>query len=68
MALTVVLVRILNPDGDSDSSAVFLASAYYNEQEGDTTGQKLSGAVINALIFVGVVAVGALCWAGGGNV
>ncbi|PSC76470.1 presenilin isoform B [Micractinium conductrix] len=57
MALTVVLVRILNPDGDSDSSAVFLASAYYNEQEGDTTGQKLSGAVINALIFVGVVAV-----------
>lgn len=57
MALTVALVRILNPDGASDSNAVFLASAYYTEQEGDTTGQKLSGAVINSLIFIGVVAV-----------
>ncbi|KAL4445803.1 hypothetical protein ABPG77_009002 [Micractinium sp. CCAP 211/92] len=57
MALTVALVRILNPDGASDSNAVFLASAYYTEQAGDTTGQKLSGALINSLIFVGVVAV-----------
>jgi presenilin 1 len=32
MALTVALVRILNPDGLSDSGAVFLASAYYTEQ------------------------------------
>ncbi|KAL4425797.1 hypothetical protein ABPG75_009813 [Micractinium tetrahymenae] len=57
MALTVALVRILNPDGASDSNAVFLASAYYTEQEGDATGQKLSGALINSLIFIGVVAV-----------
>lgn len=57
MALTVALVRILNPEGNSDSNAVFLASAYYSEQEGDSTGQKLSGAVINSLIFIGVVAV-----------
>lgn len=57
MALTVALVRTLNPDGASDSGAVFLASAYYTEQAGDSTGQKLSGALINSLIFVGVVAV-----------
>jgi len=34
MALTVALVRILNPDGESDSNAVFLASAYYTEKVG----------------------------------
>ncbi|EFN56673.1 hypothetical protein CHLNCDRAFT_144542 [Chlorella variabilis] len=56
MAITLALVRILNPEGDSDSNSVFLASAYYVEQEGDSPGQKLSGAVVNALIFVGVVA------------
>lgn len=26
-------------------------------QEGDTTGQKLGGALLNAVIFIGVVAV-----------
>lgn len=31
MALTVALVRILNPDGESNGNAVFLASAYYSE-------------------------------------
>lgn len=34
MALTVALVRILNPEGESNSGAVFLASAYYSEQVG----------------------------------
>eukprot|EP00887_Chlorella_sp_A99_P001007 scaffold5.g1007.t1 len=57
MALTVALVHILNPDGSSDTNAVFLASSYYTENEGDSAGQKLSGSIINALIFVGVVAV-----------
>lgn len=32
IALTVALVRILNPEGESNSNAVFLASAYYTEQ------------------------------------
>ena len=38
MALTVALVRILNPSGSSNSNSVFIASAYYNEQarEGGT--------------------------------
>ncbi|KAI7844377.1 hypothetical protein COHA_002175 [Chlorella ohadii] len=57
MALTVALVRILNPEGESNSGAVFLASAYYNEEEGDSTSKKLSGALLNALIFIAVVAV-----------
>jgi presenilin 1 len=84
MALTVALVRILNPDGASDAGAVYFASAYYNEQvrmilpaglvstaaapmshpplccnlqEGDSAGKKLSGSIINALIFIGVVTV-----------
>jgi len=57
MALTVALVRLLNPDGSSGSSAVYIASVYYNESDGDSTGQKLSGAVINALIFVGIISI-----------
>lgn len=32
MALTVALVRILNPSGSSNSNAVFIASAFYTEQ------------------------------------
>ena len=32
MALTVILVRLLNPNGDSDSGAVGLASLYYTEE------------------------------------
>jgi hypothetical protein len=32
MALTVILVRILNPEGESDSNSVLLANLYYSEQ------------------------------------
>lgn len=32
MALTVILVRVLNPEGESDSGAVYLASVYYSEE------------------------------------
>ena len=32
MALTVVLVRLLNPEGDADTAAIFIASAYYSEK------------------------------------
>ena len=88
MALTVLLVRILNPEGSSDTAAIFIASAYYSEkvkfrrcyklplihqdevvtpltssrtmpecvlQADDSTGTKLAGSVINALIFVVIV-------------
>ncbi len=34
MALTVLLVRLLNPSGDSETTAVFIASAYYSEKVG----------------------------------
>ncbi|KAK9915058.1 hypothetical protein WJX75_004245 [Coccomyxa subellipsoidea] len=55
MALTVFLVRVLNPNGDSDTSALLIASAYYAEKADDSTGTKLAGSVINALIFVVIV-------------
>ena len=32
MALTVALVRLLNPTGDSAGTSVYIASAYYKEQ------------------------------------
>ena len=32
MALTVCLVRLLNPTGDATGSSVYIASAYYKEQ------------------------------------
>ncbi len=98
LPFALMQVRILNPEGESNSGAVFLASAYYNEevctlcsvhccelpaggaasgcclfacrpradalparrlmpQEGDSTSKKLSGALLNALIFIAVVAV-----------
>ena len=56
MVITVALVRVLNPEGASDSGAVYLASAYYTERESDSAGTKLTGSVINALIFVGAIA------------
>lgn len=34
MALTVVLVRLLNADGGSDSTSVRLATIYYDEEVG----------------------------------
>eukprot|EP00873_Tetraselmis_striata_P023226 jgi/Tetstr1/443490/TSEL_031497.t1 len=55
MALTVALVRVLNPTGDSGSSAVAIATVYYDEQASDSTGQKLAGSVVNALIFVAII-------------
>lgn len=55
MALTVALVRVLNPTGASGSSAVAIATVYYSEDAGDSTGEKLAGSVINALIFVAII-------------
>lgn len=56
MALTVVLVRVLNPSGKSDADTVIFAAAYYREEEGDSAGKKLSGSMLNALIFVAFIA------------
>lgn len=57
MFVTVALVRLLNPEGASNPGAVYWASVYYSEDESDSAGTKLSGAVINALVFVGVIAL-----------
>lgn len=38
MALTVGLVRLLNPTGDAAGSSMYIASAYYKEQVRATTG------------------------------
>ena len=85
MALTVGLVRLLNPTGDAAGSSVYIASAYYKEQvrmylgsawpfvdrhsmlqttvsqvlsQGDdSTSEKITGSIINAAIFVGVIAL-----------
>eukprot|EP00877_Chromochloris_zofingiensis_P008023 jgi/Chrzof1/3474/Cz12g26260.t1 len=56
MALTVLLVRVLNPEGQTSSSTVVIASIAYAEQAGDSAGQKLGGALLNAVIFICVVA------------
>ncbi|KAK9815154.1 hypothetical protein WJX73_008993 [Symbiochloris irregularis] len=52
MALTVWLVRILNPDGKDDQNAVAIANIYYHEKADDSAGTKITGAAINAAIFV----------------
>ncbi|DBB12702.1 TPA: hypothetical protein ACH3X3_005479 [Trebouxia sp. C0006] len=56
MALTVALVRLLNPTGDNAGSSVYIASAYYKEQGDDSTAEKITGSIVNAAIFVGVIA------------
>ncbi|KXZ53562.1 hypothetical protein GPECTOR_6g478 [Gonium pectorale] len=56
MAVTVLLVRLLNPEGVSSSNTVIIASIAYQEQASDSSGKKLGGALLNAIIFVGVVA------------
>ena len=83
MAITIFLVRVLNPTGQSSASTVFIASAAYNEnanvrfdliycptvgtpcnlptpffhlQPDATSAQKLGGALLNAIIFISVIA------------
>ncbi|KAK9867147.1 hypothetical protein WJX84_008748 [Apatococcus fuscideae] len=55
MALTVLLVKALNPDGSDTSVSVYFAQAFYAEKEGDSTATKLEGSLINALIFVAAI-------------
>ncbi len=36
MALTVLLVKVLNPEGDSSANTVYIASIAYSEQVGSS--------------------------------
>ncbi|GLC33671.1 hypothetical protein PLESTM_000098700 [Pleodorina starrii] len=56
MAVTVLLVRLLNPEGASSSNSVLIASIAYQENASDSSGKKLGGALLNAIIFVAVIA------------
>lgn len=52
MALTVLLVKLLNPEGESAANTVYIASIAYSEDSTDSSGKKLGGALLNAIIFV----------------
>lgn len=54
IATIVFLVRSLNPDG-ADRSSGTAATLAYRENSGDTSATKAGGALLNALIFVGIV-------------
>lgn len=52
MALTVLLVKLLNPEGESASNTVYIASIAYAEDSSDSSSKKFGGALLNAIIFV----------------
>eukprot|EP00899_Mesostigma_viride_P008090 jgi/Mesvir1/17282/Mv07688-RA.2 len=58
MMIVVALVRGLS-DGDGTENGPTIGTLYYNENanSGDSKAKKFSGALINALIFVGAVIV-----------
>jgi presenilin 1 len=56
MAVTVALCRALNPDGASDPGVVRMASLAYEEKAGDAAATKFGGGLLNALIFVAIMA------------
>ena len=71
MALTVALVKTINSSDDDNRNSVIIATAYYEEearrqlhcphstpsafQDEDSAGTKLSGSIVNALIFVAFI-------------
>ena len=57
MFLCVVLVRLLRVDGDNATANIQggIASAAYNEEAGDSTATKASGALLNSLVFVAFI-------------
>ncbi|CBI15118.3 unnamed protein product, partial [Vitis vinifera] len=58
MFLVVLLVTILNSDTSSSSSSVStIATIAYSEDSSDSTWDKFKGALLNSLVFVGVVTV-----------
>ncbi|CAM6091236.1 unnamed protein product [Calypogeia fissa] len=56
MLLVVLLVHTLVPHGGA-APARSIAMLVYNEQESDSFSEKLGGALLNALVFVGIVTV-----------
>ncbi|GFZ17005.1 presenilin-2 [Actinidia rufa] len=61
MLLVVILVSILNDDSSSasnlSSSMTTIATMAYSEDSSDSIGDKLKGALLNSLVFVGVITV-----------
>jgi len=57
MFSVIFLVNLLHLGSQSASSTPSLGQAYYHEQESDSVESKISGAAINALIFVATVTV-----------
>jgi len=57
MAVTVFLVRVLNPDGESSAISVYMASAVYDEgaHPDASWSEKFEGALLNSLVFVALV-------------
>lgn len=57
MAITVFLVKALvSTSSSGDGGAVQIASIGYSEKSSDSDTQKLSGALLNAIIFISVIA------------
>ncbi|GLJ11239.1 hypothetical protein SUGI_0148220 [Cryptomeria japonica] len=57
MFMVVVLVSVLNDNSSSSASITSVATLVYNEQSSDSDWEKFEGALLNALVFVGVVTV-----------
>ncbi|KAH9295778.1 hypothetical protein KI387_039366 [Taxus chinensis] len=52
MLLVVLLVRSINPQGESGSSMQTVATLVYQESSSDSTAAKFEGALMNAAVFV----------------
>ncbi|GLJ50147.1 hypothetical protein SUGI_1067020 [Cryptomeria japonica] len=52
MLLVVLLVRSINPQGESVSSIQTAATLVYQEKSSDSTTEKFEGALLNAAVFV----------------
>lgn len=50
MAITVALVRLLNPEGKSDSSAVYLATSFYVEEVRSVRGRRWGAACLASVM------------------
>lgn len=56
MFIVVCLVHGLTPHGSDSGASPFIATSFYHEKSTDSTEAKLSGALLNALIFILAVA------------
>uniref|UniRef100_A0A1D2A137 Presenilin n=2 Tax=Auxenochlorella protothecoides TaxID=3075 RepID=A0A1D2A137_AUXPR len=57
IAITVWLVAVLNPDGQSNSRAMSIATAAYAEDDTDSDWTKFRGSLLNAFIFVAFIGI-----------